>query len=298
MELALGDTLEQILDARGPLPVPLACEIGLQVLAGLSAAHQNGIVHRDLKPANVLVRDDADQGVRVKVLDFGIAQGLCDSVPDGIAAGTLLGTPAYMAPEQALGRSVDARADVYSVSAMLYEIVSGRRAFEGDDANHVLSRVVCSDFVPLSELDTDLPAPLVAAIDAGLAFDPELRITSDELARVLALLAHAAPIRSLSPIAGSSRAPVGQRPPMMSEDELSEPRIPRSPIAPGDAALLEALAPEEPRLTPSEHVRRRATTLPAEASKPPRRETAKKELFVLAAGFAAGLFLAWASSGF
>jgi hypothetical protein len=85
---------------------------------------------------------------------------------------------------------------------------------------------------------------------------------------------------------------------MMSEDELSEPRIPRSPIAPDDPALLEALAPEEPRLTPSEHVRRRATTLPAEASKPPRRETAKKELFVLAAGFAAGLFLAWASSGF
>jgi serine/threonine protein kinase len=232
------------------------------------------------------------------VLDFGIAQGLLERESDGIASGTLLGTPAYMAPEQALGRTVDARADVYAVTAMLYELVAGRRVFDGDDPNHVLSRVVCGDFVPLRALSPELPEGLLAAVDAGLQQDPELRISSDELARALALFARSERPSSDGRIGISSRAPIPDRPAALSHAELVDPCFPRLRAAPFDATALDALDPGETQLTPSERVRRRATTLPAEASKLPRAKLARAELWVVLGAFAAGVLLSWASTGF
>jgi len=154
MELVPGDDLAAML-TRGRLPVVDALAIARQIVDALGAAHQAGIVHRDLKPANIRVRPD---GV-VKVLDFGLAKPTPDA--SGAAArdadsptetasletrrGTILGTAAYMSPEQARGQAVDARADIWAFGAVLYEMLAGRRAFAGDSAADVLGAVVGLD---------------------------------------------------------------------------------------------------------------------------------------------------------
>jgi serine/threonine-protein kinase len=139
---------------RGPVPVDEALPIALQIAEALEAAHETGIVHRDLKPANVMV----DPEGRVKVLDFGLAKALdprvsASSSEESIAesptltaqmtgAGVLLGTAAYMSPEQARGKPVDRRTDIWAFGAVLYEMLSGRRAFGGETATDVLARVI------------------------------------------------------------------------------------------------------------------------------------------------------------
>ena len=151
MELVSGRTLDETLGG-GPLPWQDALDIARQIAAALDAAHERGIVHRDLKPANVKITDD---GV-VKVLDFGLAKAeSSETIAAGggvtasptltataTAMGVILGTAAYMAPEQAKGRPVDRRADVWAFGAVLFEMLSGRRAFDGDDASEVLAAVI------------------------------------------------------------------------------------------------------------------------------------------------------------
>jgi serine/threonine protein kinase len=115
----------------GPLKPEDALRLALQITQALEAAHRKGIIHRDLKPGNILVTDAG-----VKLLDFGLAKLLQESNPDGdtvtqTQAGTILGTAAYMSPEQAEGKTVDARSDVFSFGLVLYEMLSGRRAFSG-----------------------------------------------------------------------------------------------------------------------------------------------------------------------
>ena len=124
---------------RGPLPVEEALRVAKQIANALSAAHEKGIVHRDLKPANIKVRADGT----VKVLDFGLARVTSASGSDAensptrtahdTQAGVVLGTPAYMAPEQAGGKSVDKRADIWAFGVVLYELLTGERPFRGDD---------------------------------------------------------------------------------------------------------------------------------------------------------------------
>jgi len=152
MELVEGEDLAALL-ARGPLPMDEALPIARQIAEALEAAHAQGVVHRDLKPANIKVRTDGT----AKVLDFGLAKAVDGAVgargnlansptitnPAGMTgAGVILGTAAYMAPEQARGRVVDSRADVWAFGCVLYEILSGRRAFDGDDITDVLARVI------------------------------------------------------------------------------------------------------------------------------------------------------------
>jgi eukaryotic-like serine/threonine-protein kinase len=134
MELVDGPTLADRI-ADGPLPVEEALRIAGQIADGLEAAHERGIVHRDLKPANIKLRQDGT----VKVLDFGIAKAL-NASPTGAPlstpatqTGAVLGTPAYMSPEQARGKSVDKRADIWAFGCLLYEMLAGRAAFAGDD---------------------------------------------------------------------------------------------------------------------------------------------------------------------
>ena len=149
LEFVEGETLADRI-ARGPLPVEEALGIARQICDALEAAHEKGIVHRDLKPANVKILPDG----KVKVLDFGLAKAmetgpantsLSNSPTLSIAAtnaGMILGTAAYMSPEQARGRQVDRRTDIFAFGALLYEMLTARRAFDGEDIADILSRVL------------------------------------------------------------------------------------------------------------------------------------------------------------
>jgi serine/threonine protein kinase/Tol biopolymer transport system component len=147
MELVEGPTLADRI-AQGALPLDETVSIARQIAAALEAAHEHGIVHRDLKPANIKLRQDG----AVKVLDFGLAK-LADPAPGSVAAsaltspgmtraGLVLGTPAYMSPEQARGQSVDARADLWAFGCVCYEMLTGRRAFDGDTASDAIAAVL------------------------------------------------------------------------------------------------------------------------------------------------------------
>jgi serine/threonine-protein kinase len=174
MEYIPGGTLRELI-ARGPLPVRQAVGLAVQVADALAAAHAAGVVHRDLKPSNIMVSPEG----RVKVVDFGLARSgepLLPSVETATAltaAGTVVGTVAYMSPEQATGRPVDARSDIFSAGCVLYEIVSGRRAFDGDSSVDVLAAVL-RDTPPSV---TDAPA-VKHVIDRCLTKDPAGRYQS------------------------------------------------------------------------------------------------------------------------
>ena len=162
MELVEGPTLADRLEG-GPLPIAEAVGVAIDLCHGLAAAHDSGIIHRDLKPANIKVRPD---GV-VKILDFGLALAPADAGADAAnsptmlsartQAGTILGTAAYMSPEQARGRAVDTRADVWAFGCVLYEMLTGRAAFAGDTTTDILAAVVHSD-PDWSALPAGLPA--------------------------------------------------------------------------------------------------------------------------------------------
>ena len=149
MELIEGETLAERI-TRCPLPVNEALTISQQIAEALEAAHEKGVIHRDLKPANIKV----DAEGRVKVLDFGLAKAFADEVPeselsasptlsrDATRAGVILGTAAYMSPEQAKGKAVDKRTDIFSFGIVLYEMLTGKNAFPGGDVSDVLARIL------------------------------------------------------------------------------------------------------------------------------------------------------------
>ncbi len=173
MELVDGVSLEQVLATRR-LTGPQADAVAVGLLSGVAEAHRHGLVHRDLKPGNVLLARDS-AGLVVKVTDFGLARVLSDDVATHrrTAAGATFGTPGYMAPEQ-FGdtRGADARADVFSLGAVLYEIASGRRAFAGDDLFGLADAARAGRFTPLSELAPDLPAARQELVTRCLLPDP------------------------------------------------------------------------------------------------------------------------------
>jgi eukaryotic-like serine/threonine-protein kinase len=177
MELLEGETLEKMLVRRRRLPPQFACELMMEVLGTLVAAHKLHIVHRDLKPANImLVYPRPDQPL-VKVLDFGVAQGIqAEGLPAEV--GMLFGTPEYMAPEQATGAEVDARCDVYAAGAILYELIAGVAVFSGTSTTAVLSRVLSAQPEPLHNLAHDVPRDLEAVVMSALAKNPEGRPSS------------------------------------------------------------------------------------------------------------------------
>jgi serine/threonine-protein kinase len=186
MELVEGPTLADRLAARA-LPVDEALAIAEQIAEALAAAHEQGIIHRDLKPANVKVRQDG----MVKVLDFGLAKAL-EPVVSGTTAGTsaslsptitspamtmagmILGTAAYMSPEQARGKPVDRRADIWSFGCVLFEMLSGQRAFEAEDVSLTLSKVLQRD-PDFAALPAEVPPNVAQTLRVCLRKDPRTR---------------------------------------------------------------------------------------------------------------------------
>jgi Tol biopolymer transport system component len=175
MELVEGEDLSQRI-AQGPIPIDEALAIARQIADALDAAHGQGIVHRDLKPANIKVREDGT----VKVLDFGLAKpvegpgpasGATITSPAMSMPGVILGTAAYMAPEQAKGRPVDKRADIWAFGCVLYEMVTGRRAFAGEDISETIASILRSE-----PEWAGVPASITPLLVSCLQKDPRQRL--------------------------------------------------------------------------------------------------------------------------
>jgi len=211
-ELLEGATLREKL-AGGALPVRKTVDYALQLARGLGAAHEKGIVHRDLKPENVFVTNDG----RVKILDFGLAKltrpetsapmTAAPTETRGTEPGVVLGTVGYMAPEQVRGQSADTRTDIFALGAILYEMLSGRRAFSGASSADVMSAILKEEPPTLAETGRQVPAPLERLVTHCLEKGPEERFQS---ARDIAYELEA--LSGLSPSAIGARADVSGRP--------------------------------------------------------------------------------------
>src|SRR4026209_2521892 len=183
MELVDGPTLADRIE-QGPIPLAEALAIARQIGSALEAAHEQGIVHRDLKPANVKVRPDG----AVKVLDFGLAKAMDPTSSSDVNVmnsptltqhatqlGLILGTAAYMAPEQAKGKKVDRRADIWAFGVVLFAMLSGERAFKGEDVSDVLAAVLRRD-IDWTALPKDTPVKVRRVLERCLERDPKQRL--------------------------------------------------------------------------------------------------------------------------
>ena len=182
MEYVEGETLAQVLK-KGPLPIKKVVRFGTQMADALGAAHDRAIINRDLKPANIMIT-----AAGVKLLDFGLAKRARPAISDlstnavdieaATRPGQILGTVAYMSPEQAEGKPLDPRTDVFSCGTVLYEMLAGRRPFQGESHIAVLAAILHRHPVPLKELRPEIPADLLRVVSRCLEKDRSRRYTS------------------------------------------------------------------------------------------------------------------------
>ena len=151
MEFVRGETLEALVTRKGPLPHPEAVDLCMQALAALAHAHSLGVVHRDLKPANIMFTESGT----VKVMDFGIARVV--GTEHLTSAGFMMGTPAYMAPEQVLGEDIDARADLYAMGVVLYHLLTGQLPFKGHTPFEMAQSRLRDQPTPVRSVRAELP---------------------------------------------------------------------------------------------------------------------------------------------
>ena len=222
MEFMQGRLLRDILDTHTALGIAKIVDITAQIADGLAYAHDHGIVHRDIKPANImLVRDDV-----AKIMDFGIAQ-----MPSGsrTLAGTILGSPKYMAPEQIVGKTVDGRSDIFALGVILYEMLTGEPPFDGDNINTIMYRIINDDPPPPKSLAPRLPERFNQIIARALHKEPEQRYqNARELATDLRNYNH-----STTPQTGTSKTTTS----LLSKSKVRRQR-PSATSREGDATLL------------------------------------------------------------
>ena len=173
MEYVPGGSLQERLDRQGPLALPEILRIGMQVAAGLAAAHAQGLVHRDVKPANILLENGME---RARLTDFGLARAVSDAALT--QSGIVAGTPQYMAPEQARGEAVDHRADLFSLGSTLYAMCTGYPPFRAESAVAVLRRISDDEPRSVRELNAEIPAWFAEILTKLHAKDPAQRYQS------------------------------------------------------------------------------------------------------------------------
>jgi serine/threonine protein kinase len=206
MPLLKGESLDDRLRREGQLPPATVIRLGREIAEGLAAAHERGLIHRDIKPSNIWL--EGDRG-RVKILDFGLARGTNDNV-QLTQTGAILGTPAFMAPEQASGLPVDARSDLFSLGCVLYRMCAGRLPFQGKDTISTLIAVTTEEPPALASLNPALPPQLDRLIKLLLEKDPNKRPAS---ARAVAkALVGLAAKRPQAPAATPSKPPAAVKP--------------------------------------------------------------------------------------
>ena len=210
-ELLEGETLRDRLRS-GPIPLRKALDYALQAAHGLAAAHEKGIIHRDLKPENLFLIKDG----RLKILDFGLAKltqteagtpASLATVSHGTEAGVVLGTAGYMSPEQVRGRPLDARSDIFSFGAILYEMLSGKRAFHGDTPADTMSSILKEEPAELSTTNRNISPALDRIVHHCLEKNPEARFHSasdiafdlEHLSGISGSSAKVAPVETVAP---------------------------------------------------------------------------------------------------
>ena len=250
MELVEGETLATRLDS-GPLPLDHALRYGIEIASALDRAHRQGIVHRDLKPGNVMLTKDG-----AKLLDFGLAKlraepaaigsGAPTGGPTSTAEGAILGTLPYMAPEQLEGKEADARTDIFAFGAMLYEMLCGLRAFDGDSQASLISAILRDDPPAISAQQALVPDSLDRVVRTCLAKQPDQRWQSgDDLAREMqAILDERRALAAASPSVDAPRAldatqGAAQRPPQQAS--IAGVQMARRRVLIGAVALVLAL---------------------------------------------------------
>ncbi len=170
MEYIEGQNLKQMMTRMKRLPLEVALLIGREVASGLRYAHSFGLIHRDIKPANIMLSSDG----RVMITDFGIAKDHQDmSITD---TGQMVGSPAYMSPEQAAGRPVDNRCDIFSLGIVLYEIITGEKPFKGDNYQQLVTNIIAAQTIPMKEIRVDVTSSIETIVSNCLAKDIESRI--------------------------------------------------------------------------------------------------------------------------
>ncbi len=213
MEYIGGITLDDRIKQGGPLEVKEVLRIGMQVARGLAAAHAQGLIHRDIKPANILLENGVQ---RVKITDFGLARAADDA--SLTQSGVIAGTPMYMSPEQAEGKAVDPRTDLFSLGSVLYAMCTGRPPFRADSTMAVLKRVCEEAPRPIREVNPDIPDWLAAIVMKLLAKDPAQRFQSaaevaDLLGQYLAHVQQPHLVARPAPVAVTAEAPRRRRRP-------------------------------------------------------------------------------------
>lgn len=229
MKLLVGETLEDRLNRKAPLDPEVVIRFGREICEGLAVAHERGMVHRDIKPANIWIEEGRE---RIKILDFGLARAVDDAEADEEERNLLIGTPLYMAPEQARGKEIDARADLFSLGSVLYRAATGELPFKGRTARIVITSVLKDTPRPPREVNPAVPPYLSRLIMDLLEKSPQNRPLN--AGNVIVMLAEALDrIDEVPPEENEpAEAEIDEEP---SEAEMRRRPKPRKPRRKGDS---------------------------------------------------------------